>query len=531
MAKHATCVDGVTTLVSMCGDTSCAHVSRVWRVRVAESGAVGATASGTVTLDAKLTMVCAACGAVCCVFERYAAELVPGKTNLLIDGLAAAPGTTLLVDAAGHAPCDLDVAEKVDFEWRARDGRGFTLRVGCSLEAGPGLNCGWGAEEPPASWQADAVETLVTSRLRGQIEAVLGGAPELHHDTARKLTWAEADAECGRVRELCRELWVEDAALRREEAWVADALVDLDLVRSCRFMAPLRAASVGRVGTALGAELARLEECRVVVPGAAERFAVVCDEYRRLQQRVSWEDVRTEDTNRADLVNVRACYVALRAIEDHLAAAFSATPLVGARYYERSHAYQLEQMYANNAGNSLKLSDAVYADVRRVLALVVGADSVGGAREMAVVRDVEPLVHRWQVAMCVRGLVGNARAKNVAWRVPRTPVAGMLPGRERAVQDLLDMAHVDCSHRLITSDVRWRFTVAVLAFAHGQGSAELEAVSALLAPARRGLVAAVLGTQAPGTHAFLASEGCTGFDGERVAACTLVALRRRYRKQ
>lgn len=531
-------------VVLACSASSCPHAACEWLLdfstvdsptahagsTTAGAGTPGAGTPGAgATVDGTLTLQCAECHVKCCVLDRQRAELVSGKINMWVDELAVGTGMQLCFaqPVMQHGqPTNrlrLDPAQAhVDFQWRDQDGREFTMRVGYVPTSAP-----W---QPPAEGAcACAAEQTdpphIVSKFRGRLAHALRDVPELHHDVVRAISWEAVDGECGRLRELCADMWDEDAATAREEEWRAHQLVDLDPIRVCRFLVPPpgRAASCAAVAAAMHAELQRLDEYCVVLPEAQEQFAALADEYRRLQRRVSWEHIQKEDTNRGDLVNVRACYVALRAIEDHIAGAFSATTLYQDRYHQRSHGYQLEQIYANNACNSLKLSDEVYTDLRRVLALVAQP-----ARKIALVCDPEPLVHRWQVAMCMRGLIGDTRAKNVAFRIPRVPVADMLPGRGQAVQDLYDMTHVDAQHRIISDDLHRRFVAALWEYARGRGEHELRAVAQYLAPGTRSMVDAVLG--APPSHAFLQSSGCCGYQQERVAGFAVSALARRVQR-
>ena len=95
----------------------------------------------------------------------------------------------------------------------------------------------------------------------------------------------------------------------------------------------------------------------------------VIDKYRDIQLRVSWDRVHEYDTNRSDIVNIRAWYVGLRAIEtfmEHVVSHKKNHDYLD-RYIYKSYQYQLHQMLANNTRNSIELDKDVFTQVQNLL--------------------------------------------------------------------------------------------------------------------------------------------------------------------
>lgn len=92
-------------------------------------------------------------------------------------------------------------------------------------------------------------------------------------------------------------------------------------------------------------------------------------QYDDIQQRASWNGVHEHDTNRIDIVNVRALYVGIRAIETFLEHVVSHTTNHANldRYIYRSYAHQLNQMIENNDCNSIELDHQIYVQIRDML--------------------------------------------------------------------------------------------------------------------------------------------------------------------
>ena len=91
------------------------------------------------------------------------------------------------------------------------------------------------------------------------------------------------------------------------------------------------------------------------------------DTYARLQHAVSWDLIAKTNTNSAALVDVRASYIAIRAIEDRLCKLFSGHARAYEDYQHTSHLHQIKQLYINNAYNSILLGDKTYNEVRSVI--------------------------------------------------------------------------------------------------------------------------------------------------------------------
>jgi hypothetical protein len=95
----------------------------------------------------------------------------------------------------------------------------------------------------------------------------------------------------------------------------------------------------------------------------------VIDKYRDIQLRVSWDRVHEYDTNRSDIVNIRAWYVGLRAIEtfmEHVVSHKKNHDYLD-RYIYKSYQYQLHQILANNTRNSIELDEDVFTQVQNLL--------------------------------------------------------------------------------------------------------------------------------------------------------------------
>ena len=95
---------------------------------------------------------------------------------------------------------------------------------------------------------------------------------------------------------------------------------------------------------------------------------------------------------------------------------------------------------------------------------------------------------------------------------------------------LLEVAFVDMTHRLISNKTYNRLMDALCQHARGRGTRELLKYRNLLVPERRGLVDAVLAD--PSDEGACTNEcarmdtvGCTGYDDERVAAVQLADMR------
>ena len=94
---------------------------------------------------------------------------------------------------------------------------------------------------------------------------------------------------------------------------------------------------------------------------------------------------------------------------------------------------------------------------------------------------------------------------------------------------LLEVAFVDMTHRLISNKTYNRLIDALCQHARGRGTRELLKYRDLLVPGRRGLVDAVLAADAQWHQrsecARIDTVGCTGYDNERIAAVQLADMR------
>lgn len=91
--------------------------------------------------------------------------------------------------------------------------------------------------------------------------------------------------------------------------------------------------------------------------------------YNALQERVSWNQVHIHDTNRMDIVNIRALYVGIRALETFLEHVVSHKDnhIYLDRYVYRSYTYQLNQILANNEFQAIQLDHDVFAKLNQML--------------------------------------------------------------------------------------------------------------------------------------------------------------------
>lgn len=298
---------------------------------------------------------------------------------------------------------------------------------------------------------------ISTSHVRTALLDVMDIRPTIHTGSdCKTVSVADLDKECSELRKLCVELHSTERRLYLADSeFVRRMLPDADAFRSCKiFKCNVDAGDVSNLCMRLKNELSRLSTVSVEMPRLSDSLQDIAEDYHRLQTQASWKGIHADDRNRHNLVDVRSYYIGLRAIEEHLATCISDPSVnIYGEYRDRSHVHQLNQIKTNNAFNAIQLSDSAYRDVLGVLSKL--SSRARGSIAGVVVEDTLPLLHRYKVSMCIRGLLCRPGYKNVAFDIPRLHAADYVadPIRAQAMQDLHAMTFIDSAHRIIPGSV------------------------------------------------------------------------------
>lgn len=425
-------------------------------------------------LHASLVVNCTACHNKIMTLKRYGCKLDSKIPNLLctLPSTTTGNSTYLYVksfsDSVELCPQQCLIGSEtraIDFEMRdTKTGKQYQLRVDCR-------STDTIADKPN-------FQTFQThSKLSLSMASVLNVCSDLHMPPSEsdlnkhRIKLSDMELLTTEVKSQCKKLQDMLKTMKDEESvYVKSFIGDTRPFTWCHITSescsPYSKEDLYKLITNVQLEATRLLPFNVCgLSGMLPSVEVLAREYNRIQKRISWDGVAVANSNRGDLVNVRAYYIALRAIESHIAQLVSPpdTKMYGG-YEHRSFAYQLRQLKANNLGNSLLLSDATFQDCQNVLGMIAVSKM---AWPLGLVNEEIPLLHHLKVDMCVRGILHDfndgTRYKNVRLSIPFNPCVCISPTEERAsaVRNLYAMTYIDMNNRIIYPEVHVKVAKAL----------------------------------------------------------------------
>ena len=299
--------------------------------------------------------------------------------------------------------------------------------------------------------------------------------------------------KCNSLRVLCDSLDQESNGMSRYVLQVAMTLFPhehIELLRciECKFQLHTQLEEVKRLSFEIRAELARLQTQKVEVP--YNKLASIVDEYHDLQNCVSWRNIESTSTNHVNVVNTRARYVVIRAIENYLTRCLSVENAKHTEYQDRSYRQQLERIHAQSVKDTVTLDKDIYKKLLDQIGNI--ATSKCDKSHSIVSMERHPLVFHCKVAMCLRYILGSHNtSKNVAFTVPQLNTTNHGPKRSLVMRDLHARVYVDMKLNVIHPDV---YSVVTEALESGKTQACNQAENLLEKNETRILFAALYGT-------------------------------------
>ena len=192
-----------------------------------------------------------------------------------------------------------------------------------------------------------------------------------------------------------------------------------------------------------------------------------------LQKSVAWDDIHCQDTNRINVVNVRALYIGIRAIETFLERVISHHDNLENfnRYVYNSYQYQLNQIQKNNIHNSIELDNNIYTDVKTLLCelqtytdLHLEYKKMPTSLPALLPRIDAAYAHELVSRACLRGIMSH-QDKHQNFKDTRLPlchepqyytIAEHIPDpcRSKAVMNFCEMLELDVQNHILHPDLQ-----------------------------------------------------------------------------